>query len=109
VAEVFVLRDQYSRAANGSIHYYRIFGAWPEFGNCDDVMSRGAQRPDNGEIAALIRQEAHALSSGTFFGCDIKSFFMRDRIGRVSYGRLNIAPSYAWVSFEKLRLGRAFA
>jgi hypothetical protein len=109
VPEVFVLRDQYSGAANGSIHYHSIFGARPQFGNCDDIMSRGAQRADNCKVAAFISKEAHELSSGGFFECDIKSFFVRDRIGRVSNGGLNIAPGYAGVSFEKLRLGRAFA
>jgi len=109
VTEVFVLGDQYSPAANRPVHYHGIFGARPQFGNCDDIMSHGAQRTDNGEIAAFIRQEAHALSSRAFFGCDENGLFMSDRIGRVSYGGLNIAPGYAWVSFEKFRFGRALA
>jgi hypothetical protein len=72
-------------------------------------MSHGAQRTNNGEIAALIRQEPHTLSSRAFLGRDEKGFFMGDRIGRVSYGGLNVAPGYSRVSIEEFRLGSAFA
>jgi hypothetical protein len=109
VAEVFVLGDQYSPAANRSVHYHGIFGARPQFGNCDDVMSHSAQRSDNGKIAALIRQEARTLSSRAFFGCDEKGLFMSDRIGRVSNGGLNIAPGYSRVGIKEFRLGSALA
>jgi hypothetical protein len=98
-----------TRPRSGCVYYNGIFGARPQFRNCDDIMSHGAQRTDNGEIAALIRQEPHTLSSRAFLGCDKKGFFMGDRIGRVSYGGLNIAPGYSRVSIEKFRLGSAFA
>lgn len=75
-------------------NYNGIFGTRPQFGNCNDIMPHGAQRTNNGEIAALIRQEPHTLSSRAFLGRDEKGFFMGDRIGRVSYGGLNVAAGY---------------
>ncbi len=103
------LGDQNAGAANGSFHYNGIFGTRPQFGNCNDIMPHGAQRTNNREIAALIRGEPHTLSSRAFLGRNEKGFFMGDRIGRVSYGGLNVAPGYSRVSIEEFRLGSVFA
>ena len=107
--KIFVLGNQNSGAANRPFHYNGIFGARPQFGNRDDIMSRAAQRTDNREIAALIRQESHTLPAGALFWCDEKGFFMSDRIRRVSHGGLNVAPGYSRVGIEEFRLGSAFA
>jgi hypothetical protein len=109
VTEIFVFGDQNSGSANGSIHYNGIFSARPQLGNGNDIMSRGAQRTDYGEIAALIREEPHWLTSRAFFWCDEKGFFMRDRIRCVSHGGLDIAPGDSRIRIEKFRLGCAFA
>jgi hypothetical protein len=107
--EVLVFSQKYSCFRTGQREDDFVLNARIDLCDCRDVMASVAERCDDYEVAALVGEEPHRLVpalGGPFV--DEDNLFVRQRVGSVADGRLNILALQGRIAIEEIRFGSTF-
>jgi hypothetical protein len=100
--EVTIFSDEDSSFAHSRLNDVYVAASRRKLDHRRNVVARGAQRPHDAEIAALIGKKPHSRA-----GVQGESFFMSKRIRRIGDGGLNVTLGEVGIGLEKLALAGA--
>jgi hypothetical protein len=110
LTKVFIFSDQDTFFVESAVNDDLVVHPWRNFRDRDNVIASSAKSPNDAEVAALIGEKTHQSSLRALPGrLQDNRFFVRQRVSRVTDGRMDILTCQARVGVEQIRLGGAFA